>query len=139
MKPGWLMLAGFWMALVPSGRAAETFDLILRRGRVIDGAGNPAFFADVAVKEGRIAAVGRINAEAKSELDATGLVIAPGFIDVHTHAEDLAELPLAENFVRMGVTTIVTGNCGGSEFDGAGVFCRRWRSAGAPHNSHPLR
>jgi N-acyl-D-amino-acid deacylase len=124
MKPGWLMLAGFWMALVPIGRAAETFDLILRRGRVIDGAGNPAFFADVAVKEGRIAAVGRINGEAKSELDASGLVIAPGFIDVHTHAEDVAELPLAENFVRMGVTTIVTGNCGGSELDVAEFFRR---------------
>ena len=124
MKPGWLMLAGFWMALVPIGGAAETFDLILRRGRVIDGAGNPAFFADVAVKEGRIAAVGRINGEAKSELDASGLVIAPGFIDVHTHAEDLAELPLAKNFVRMGVTTIVTGNCGGSELDVAEFFRR---------------
>src|SRR6266700_3324514 len=124
MKPGWLMLAGFWMALVPIGGAAETFDLILRRGRVIDGAGNPAFFADVAVKEGRIVAIGRINGEAKSELDASGLVIAPGFIDVHTHAEDLAELPLAKNFVRMGVTTIVTGNCGGSELDVAEFFRR---------------
>jgi N-acyl-D-amino-acid deacylase len=124
MKPGWLILAGFWMALVPIGRAAATFDLILRRGRVIDGAGNPAFSADVAVTEGRIAAVGKINGWAKSELDASGLVIAPGFIDVHTHAEDLAELPLAENFVRMGVTTIVTGNCGGSALHVAEFFRR---------------
>src|SRR5258708_18527746 len=132
MKPGWLILAGFWMALVPIGSAAETFDLILRRGRVIDGAGNPAFFADVAVKEGRIAAVGRINGEAKSELDASGLVIAPGFIDVHTHAEDLAELPLAENFVRMGVTTIVTGNCGGSGLGVAEVSLTEGRTPPRP-------
>ena len=50
-------------------------------------------------------------------IDATGLIVAPGFIDVHTHADDLADHPLAENFVRMGVTTIVAGNCGSSALD----------------------
>jgi N-acyl-D-amino-acid deacylase len=101
---------------------AETYDLIIRHGRVIDGTGNPAFFADVAVTNGRIAAIGVINGEARQELDATGLLVAPGFIDVHTHADDVAELPRAENFVRMGVTTIVVGNCGGSDADIGKLF-----------------
>lgn len=96
---------------------ANTYDLILRGGRIVDGTGNPAFHADVAVKDGRIAALGRITASANSEIDAAGLIVAPGFIDVHTHADEVAEMPRAENFLRMGVTTIVAGNCGGSALD----------------------
>jgi N-acyl-D-amino-acid deacylase len=105
----WLALASFSCALF-----AADYDLVLRNGRVIDGTGNPARFVDVAVKDGRIAAVGRISGNAASELDARGLIVAPGFIDVHTHAEDIDDLPRGENFVRMGVTTLVLGNCGGS-------------------------
>jgi len=104
--------------------AAELFDLIIRHGRVADGTGNPAFFADVAVKDGRIAALGKIRGETRMEIDAAGLTIAPGFIDVHTHAEEIDELPLAENFLRMGVTTLVLGNCGSSALD-VGDFFRR--------------
>ena len=103
---------------------AATYDLILRHGRVIDGTGNPAFHADVAIKAGRIAAVGRVDGTANQEIDARGLVVAPGFIDVHTHAEEIIELPRAENFMRMGVTTLVLGNCGDSELD-LGAFFRR--------------
>jgi N-acyl-D-amino-acid deacylase len=101
---------------------AGTYDLIIRHGRIVDGTGNPAFFADVAVKEGRIASIGRISGDAKTEVEAKGLVVAPGFIDVHTHADEVAELPRAENFVRMGVTTIVAGNCGGSTLEVAKFF-----------------
>ena len=104
--------------------SAESFDLIIRHGRVADGTGNPAFFADVAVKNGRIAALGRVSGDAKTEIDATGLTIAPGFIDVHTHAEEIDELPLAENFLRMGVTTLVLGNCGSSALDVDDFFHR---------------
>jgi N-acyl-D-amino-acid deacylase len=95
----------------------QEFDLVLRGGRVIDGTGNPAFFADVAIKEGRIAAVGRIEGRGAREVRADGMVVAPGFIDVHTHAENIQRMPLGENFLRMGVTTLVLGNCGGSELD----------------------
>jgi len=101
---------------------AQPYDLLIRGGRVADGTGNPARFADVAVTNGRIAAVGRITGDAKRVVDATGLVVAPGFIDLHTHADEIAEQPLAENFVRMGVTTVVAGNCGGSTLDVAGVL-----------------
>ncbi|MBI2813357.1 MAG: D-alanyl-D-alanine carboxypeptidase/D-alanyl-D-alanine-endopeptidase [Opitutae bacterium] len=96
---------------------AEEFDLIIRHGRVVDGSGNPSFAADVAVKDGRIVRIGRIDGTAVTEIDATGLVVAPGFIDVHTHADEIADKPLAENFLRMGVTSIVVGNCGGSALD----------------------
>ncbi|MGH8527010.1 MAG: D-aminoacylase, partial [Gammaproteobacteria bacterium] len=84
-------------------RAAE-FDLMIKGGRVVDGTGNPAFFADVGVKDGKVAAIGKLTGTAEREVDASGKVVCPGFIDVHTHAEEVDELPLAENFVRMGVT-----------------------------------
>src|SRR5438093_13228714 len=68
---------------------SQTYDVIIRHGRVVDGSGNPAFFADVGVKKGRIAAIGKVDGKAKTEIDATGLIVAPGFIDVHTHADEL--------------------------------------------------
>ncbi|MFL6253787.1 MAG: amidohydrolase family protein [Pyrinomonadaceae bacterium] len=94
------------------------FDLVITNARVVDGSGNPWFRADVGIKGGRIARVGRVAAsEGVRAIDARGRVLAPGFIDVHTHVENIYELPEAENFVRMGVTTLVTGNCGGSALD----------------------
>ncbi|MFM8618424.1 MAG: amidohydrolase family protein, partial [Opitutaceae bacterium] len=63
-----------------------------------------------------------MNGRGRLEIDAAGRVAAPGFIDVHTHSEDITDLPLAENFLRMGVTTIVTGNCGTSRVDVADFF-----------------
>ncbi len=103
-----------WLAIQLPGGAAE-YDLILAGGRIIDGSGNPARFADVAIKEGRIALVGRPGTNATEVVDVTGLVVAPGFIDVHTHAENILTHPAARNFTRMGVTTVVLGNCGTSE------------------------
>ncbi|HWH70279.1 MAG TPA: D-aminoacylase, partial [Candidatus Sulfotelmatobacter sp.] len=93
-------------------------------GRIIDGMGNPAVHADVAIKGGRIVRVGRISGSADQVLMAEGRIVAPGFIDVHTHGEQVDELPLAENFTRTGVTTIIVGNCGSSVLK-VGVFLRR--------------
>lgn len=108
----------FWMTLVLSGTLlsvhAKNYDLILRHGRIADGTGNPAYFGDIAIKKGRIQDIGNVHGKAKEELDVSGLIVAPGFIDVHTHAEEIDTQPLGENFVRMGVTTLVLGNCGGS-------------------------
>ncbi len=109
------------LAFAPLAQA-EDFDLVVRHGRVVDGSGRPAFAADVAVKDGRITRIGRVDGSAKTEIDATGLVVAPGFIDVHTHADDIVDQPLAENFLRMGVTSIVVGNCGGSKLDVSRFF-----------------
>jgi len=116
------LLLPLLLLLTRGSALCETYDVVIRHGRVVDGSGNPAFFGDVAVKDGRVASIGRVSGEAKSEIDAKGLIVAPGFIDVHTHADEVADMPLAENFVRMGVTTIVVGNCGGSTLDVAKFF-----------------
>jgi N-acyl-D-amino-acid deacylase len=112
-------------ATQPAG-AARSVDLIVRNGRIIDGSGNAWFYGDLAIDGGQIVAVGDIEGiTGEREIDVTGLVVAPGFIDVHTHADtDLYKLPQAENFIRDGVTTIVTGNCGGSVRDVAEYFTK---------------
>ena len=109
------------LVLLPMANAAD-FDLIIRGGMVADGSGQPGFRADVAVKHGRVAAVGEVPGTADIKLDAAGWVVAPGFVDVHTHADDVVEFPDADNFLRMGVTTLVVGNCGGSEPDIGALF-----------------
>lgn len=98
---------------------AADFDFLIRNGRVVDGSGNPWFRADVGVKDGRIAAIGNLTGKtADKSIDAAGRVVAPGFIDVHTHVEGAVELnPMGANYLLDGVTTIVTGNCGGSRVD----------------------
>ncbi len=92
------------------------FDLVIHGGKILDGTGNPWFFGDVAILNGKIVEIGKIDpAKGREKIDAKGLIIAPGFIDVHTHLEGAIELvPDAENLVMMGVTTVVTGNCGSS-------------------------
>ncbi|GAB4026957.1 N-acyl-D-amino-acid deacylase family protein [Spirosoma gilvum] len=95
---------------------AQPFDLIIKNGRVVDGTGNPWTYADVAVQNGRIVRIGSLAAtDAKRIIDAKGLIVAPGFIDVHAHVEGSLEAqPGAPNFIYDGVTTVITGNCGGS-------------------------
>lgn len=94
-------------------------DILIKNGKVIDGTGNNWFYADVAVQNGKILKVGRsLNLPAKKIIDAKGLFVAPGFIDVHTHLEgDENRDPNATNFILDGVTTCITGNCGSSNTD----------------------
>jgi N-acyl-D-amino-acid deacylase len=108
--------------IILSPRCLAGYDTVIRQGRVVDGTGNPAFFADIGITNGRVASIGRIAETGTREIDATGLIIAPGFIDVHTHADEVAQMPKAENFLRMGVTTVVVGNCGGSALNVAKLF-----------------
>lgn len=100
------------MLCVSAGNAADpTYDLIIQNGRIVDGTGNPWFVGDVAVQGNRIVAVGRIPAGAATrQIDATGLVISPGFIDIHSHSDTvLLEDNGAHSKVRQGVTTEVFG------------------------------
>src|SRR5687767_14893443 len=111
------ILAAFCGAVVQPAFALmpESFDLVIINARIVDGTGNPWFRGSIAIKDGRIARVGRFGtAESKYVIDAKNQIVAPGFIDVHAHTEDIFDNPAAENFVRMGVTSLITGNCGGS-------------------------
>ena len=88
-------------------------DLLIRAGTIVDGSGNAAFTGDVAVQNGRIVAVGRVGGPARRTLDADGLLVTPGFVDVHTHYDGQATWdPLLTPSCWHGVTTAVMGNCG---------------------------
>ena len=104
---------------------AAAYDLVIKNARIVDGSGNPWYRADIGIKNGRIARIGRIVvADRGKAIDAADQIAAPGFIDVHTHVESIYSLPSAENFIRMGVTSLVTGNCGTSVTDVAEFFNR---------------
>ncbi len=88
-------------------------DMIIRNGTIVDGTGAPAFTGDIAIDTGRITAVGAITASAREEVDATGLTVTPGFVDIHTHYDGQAtwDSEMAPSAWH-GVTTVVMGNCG---------------------------
>jgi len=87
-------------------------DVALRGGTIVDGTGLPAYRGDVGIAGGRIASVGRAAGEARVEIDANGRVVAPGFVDPHTHFDaQLLFDPFATPLMEHGVTTVVTGNC----------------------------
>jgi N-acyl-D-amino-acid deacylase len=101
-----------------AAQSSGRYDLAIVGGTIVDGSGGSRIRADVGVRDGKIVAIGRVpRSQAAQTIDAQGLVVSPGFIDVHTHAENVLDRPSAPNFVRMGVTTIVAGNCGGSALD----------------------
>ncbi len=89
------------------------FDVVIRNGLVIDGTGAPGQIADVALNDGRIAAVGEVSESGAREIDAKGLVVAPGFVDIHTHfdAQVFWDTTLSPSPLH-GVTTVISGNCG---------------------------
>ncbi|MGH7771579.1 MAG: N-acyl-D-amino-acid deacylase family protein [Candidatus Binatia bacterium] len=89
------------------------YDLLFRGGRVVDGSGLPSYLADVGVKDGKIAAIGRLKGSAARTVDAEGLVVAPGFIDHHTHLDaQMLWDPYGTSEPQHGVTSVVMGNCG---------------------------
>jgi N-acyl-D-amino-acid deacylase len=89
------------------------FDLIVRNGLIVDGSDSSSYHGDVAITNGRIVAVGRVDGAARRTIDAAGLVVSPGFVDVHTHYDaQLAWDPSATPSCAHGVTSVVIGNCG---------------------------
>jgi predicted amidohydrolase YtcJ len=101
-------------------------DVVLKGGRLFDGTGAPGRVADVAIRGERIVAVGEVEpAPGDRVIDATGLAVAPGFIDLHSHSDETITKPATRdnlNYLRQGVTTVVTGNCGSGPLDASAYF-----------------
>ncbi|MBY0503282.1 MAG: D-aminoacylase [Bryobacteraceae bacterium] len=110
---------------------AADYDLLIRDARVVDGTGNPWYRADVGIKDGKIAAIGSLTSKSATRtFDAAGKILAPGFIDSHTHVEGgIDQNPRGDNFLRDGVTTVITGNCGSSQLD-LGAWFKKLDAAG---------
>jgi N-acyl-D-amino-acid deacylase len=108
-----------FLLLVSFSAHSQDCDILIINGKIIDGTGNNWYYGNIAVKDGRILKIGReVKLSATKTIDAKGLIVAPGFIDVHTHLEgDEASDPMAQSFIYDGVTTCITGNCGSSNTD----------------------
>lgn len=132
MKTKWLILLGF---LLITG-CSESYDVVIKNGLVVDGAGNDTVRTDLAIRNGKIVATGKFDTGQRVGriIDAQGLIVAPGFIDIHTHAERKLPLcPAAENYITQGVTTVIGGNCGGSPLP-MGKYIRKVDSTGLAIN-----
>lgn len=116
------MLLGSVLSIAPAQSQAqgnqERYDVLIRGGRVVDGSGNPWFAADLGIRGERIVRIGNLaDADADTVIDARGLVVAPGFIDPHTHAiRGIFDVPTAESALLQGVTTLTEGNDGASPY-----------------------
>ena len=92
-----------------------SYDILIKKGKIIDGTGNPWYRADVAIEKGRIVELGRDLGKADKVIDAKGHIVSPGFIDIHSHSDIPALIdPMAHSKIRQGVTTEVVGQCGNS-------------------------
>ena len=144
-KNGQEMLIGLSLIIVlisacTSGSPGD-FDLIIRNGKVIDGTGNPGFYGDIGITGDTIVAVGDLSGKtAHKIIDAEGLVVAPGFIDMHTHCDGGLGRPDANanlNYLIQGTTTVVTGNCGSGTFKIAEIK-ENWEKQGIGTNAAHL-
>jgi dihydroorotase/N-acyl-D-amino-acid deacylase len=104
-----------WLLLLP-GLLCAQYDVLIKNGKIVDGTGNPWFYGDVAIRGDSIAAIGKLSgATARETVDVHGQVIAPGFIDIHSHGRrGIMEVPTAESYLREGVTTFIEGPDGSS-------------------------
>ena len=114
-------------------------DILIENGRIVDGTGDPGFYGDVGITGDTIVAIGDLDGwTAERTLDASGLIVAPGFIDTHTHADGGLGRPSSNanlNYLSQGVTTVVTGNCGGSVSLNARETKAEWEARGIGTNA----
>ena len=126
----WVLVLGLVLLAARAGLGGEPLvvaDVLLQGGAVYDGSGREATRADLAIRAGKIVAVGKLDAISASRvIDCTGLIVAPGFIDLHTHCEPVGPLAMRQNlnYLTQGCTTVVGGNCGGGTVEIAAYFSR---------------
>ena len=110
MRRSFLPAVVVLLGLIGPPLMAADYDLVIRNGRIVDGTGNPWFRGDVAIRGDRVVSVGRVTGTAEREIDASGLTVAPGFIDIHSHSDFLLlEDGQAQSKIRQGVTTEILG------------------------------
>jgi len=114
-----LTALGLTVLLASCSSTPVVYDMLILDGTIVDGSGAPAYDSDIAIIDAEIVKIGELNGSRASRvIDASGLTVAPGFIDLHTHADrNIRDHPGAENYLHQGVTTILAGNCGNSPVD----------------------
>jgi N-acyl-D-aspartate/D-glutamate deacylase len=142
MAGGVLPLAMLWLPgpAVPATALALDADVLLRGGTIYDGSGAEGVAGDVAIRDGRIVALGRFDVgKVGRSIDCAGLVVAPGFIDLHTHSDGIVDKPETRanlNYLTQGCTTVVTGNCGGGKLKVAEFFDKIDREGAGTNVAH---
>lgn len=122
-------LAAACLLALPAAAQEASYDIVIRNGRVLDGAGNPWVHADIAISGGRIARIGKVTAKGKREIDARDRYVSPGWIDMMDQSGSvLRKNGAAENKIRTGVTTLIAGE-GGTPVpaDFIAAYFRNWR------------
>jgi len=127
-------------ALLACGKTdIQDFDFLIKNGRIVDGTGNPWFYGDVGIRGDTIVEVGNLSEKSAVHIiDATGKIVSPGFIDIHTHCDTGLGEPESNanfNYLTQGVTTVVTGNCGQSVALNASETKKKWETLGIGTNA----
>ena len=134
---GFMILVASFLACCSLKKKAD-FDLLIRGGRVVNGTGNPWFYADIGVRGDTIVEIGDLRSRRAAKIiEAQGLVVSPGFIDLHTHCDRGLGEPRSKanlNYLIQGTTTVVTGNCGGGTFEVAKTKAK-WEGQGIGTNA----